>query len=284
MGIFTRLQPSRPDRAIHGYVYYRWTTRYIAIVRFFLERGHALGGARDFAARRLARTHHAKVVSTEDARRVIEIDKPIELRGLEHVVPYPVARDIVLSSPARIALATCACRASAAKLNRYDGSCGPAESCLYIGDPIASFVVEKQPSARFITQEEAVALVSEAAERGNVHTLWFKDAAADRMYAICNCCSFCCIGLQSQREGFSPLAGSGYVASVDEATCTSCGRCVEACAFGAVTLAAGRGAAIDADRCLGCGVCEHVCADGAIAMLPAASGPAPVPWSRGGES
>ena len=138
-----------------------------------------------------------------------------------------MARDIVLDAPTTIALAECACRAVAKNHGEYDGHCGPLESCLYLGDPIASFVVEKQPAtSRFITVEEALGVIDNAASRGNLHSLWFKDAAAGRMYAICNCCSCCCIGLKAEREGFSPLASSGFIAEVRADACTGCGSCV----------------------------------------------------------
>lgn len=270
------IQPSRPDRAVHGYVYYRWTSRYMAVVAAALDRPW-LGPVRTWAGQWLQRTHHAKVVSASDARRIISIDKPIEWRGLEHVVPFDVARDIVLDASPTIALATCACRAVAEKSGHRDGSCGPLASCLYVGDPIASFVANRQADARIITAEEALAVIEGAAERGNVHTLWFKDAADGRMYAICNCCTCCCIGLRSQEAGFSPLAGSGELAAVDAAACGACGACEQACPSAAISVDGV--AVVDPALCLGCGVCERTCPTDAISMAPAPCGPAPLPWS-----
>jgi len=280
VGRLLRLQPDRPDLAAHGYVYYRWTQRYVAVVRWALARPW-LGPLRRLTGRHLAETHHAKVVPAADAKRVITLDQPIELHDLEHVVPYHVARDVVLEAPVRIALARCACRGAAEAAGDRDGRCGPLEQCLYVGDEIASFVVEKQSSARFITAEEAVTVIEAAAERGSVHTLWFKDAAGGRMYAICNCCSCCCIGLKARRAGFDPLAGSGYVALVDAELCTACGACVDTCAFDALNLADGaRQVVVDPVGCLGCGACISVCPSDALLLVPAGDGEVgPVPWS-----
>ena len=264
MGRFLRLQPSRPDRAVHGYIYYRWTSAYMAVVRYFLERGAFFEPLRSATGRHLERTHHAKVVSADDARRLIAIDRPIDYRHLESVVPFPVARDIVLESPAAITLARCACRNVAEGRGTRESSCGPLETCLYIGDPIASFVAEKQPGARRITADEALEVIESASERGNIHTLWFKDAAAGRMYAMCNCCSCCCIGLKSVRAGFSPLAGSGYLARVDAGRCVGCGTCVGSCAFGAISLSADGVATVDPGLCLGCGTCTGACPSSAL--------------------
>jgi NAD-dependent dihydropyrimidine dehydrogenase PreA subunit len=281
MGRFLRMQPNRPDRAAHGYVYYRWTSRYVAVVRYFLERDWLFEPLRTAAGRHLERTHHAKVVPTSDARRLIKIDQPIEYRNLESVVPFAVARDIVLDSPATITLARCACRAVSEQRGTRSAECGPLETCLYIGDPIATFVAEKQPDARVITAEEALAVVSAAAERGDIHTLWFKDAAAGRMYAMCNCCSCCCIGLKSARAGFSPLVGSGYRARVDTHRCTGCGLCTGSCAFDALSISAAGTVVVDTALCLGCGACTARCPEGALSLEDAVDGATPVPWTTG---
>jgi ferredoxin len=281
MGRFLRMQPDRPDLAAHGYVYYRWTSRYMAVVRYFLEREWLFPPLRTVVGRHLERTHHAKVIPTSDARRLIEIDKPIEFRNLESVVPFAVARDIVLESPATITLARCACRSVAESRGTRNPSCGPLETCLYIGDPIATFVAEKQTDARIITADEALAVVVAAAKRGDVHTLWFKDAAAGRMYAMCNCCSCCCIGLRSAQAGFSPLVGSGYVSSVSHELCNGCGLCIETCAFDALSLGKAGDLQIDSEHCLGCGACIGSCPEGALSLARAASGAGPVPWSDG---
>jgi ferredoxin len=205
---------------------------------------------------------------------VIKIDRAVDLHDLESVVPYAVARDVVLEAPPTIALAQCACRGTAREAGRGH-DCGPLEQCLYLGDPIASFVAEKQPSARLITAEEALDVIDAAAARGAIHSLWFKDAAGGRMYAICNCCSCCCVGLEAQREGFRPIAASGYCATVDAEACMACGACVTGCVFGALSMGPDE-AVVDVARCLGCGACLRACPTGALALEPALGGPLPL--------
>lgn len=53
---------------------------------------------------------------------------------------------------------------------------------------------------------------------------------------------------------------------VDEATCTGCGKCVDACPTEAITLAAGR-AHIDDAACNDCGSCAQACPQGAIVLV-----------------
>lgn len=56
---------------------------------------------------------------------------------------------------------------------------------------------------------------------------------------------------------------SATVARVDPAKCTGCGRCVEACPFGAIEIRNGV-AVVDEAICRGCRACASVCPTGAI--------------------
>jgi ferredoxin len=147
--------------------------------------------------------------------------------------------------------------------------------CLVVGEPFASFVLEHNASgARAITPEEAVEILEAEAQRGHVHHAFFKEAMLDRFYAICNCCSCCCGAIQAQRNGTPMLISSGYVSQLEETHCVSCGACVAACPFGAMTLN-GR-VAIDSFACMGCGVCVAACPEGALSLVRDESKPAPL--------
>ena len=60
---------------------------------------------------------------------------------------------------------------------------------------------------------------------------------------------------------------SGQCAAIDEAKCTECGMCEEACRFGAI-----KDFRVDPHSCEGCGFCFHVCPEGAITMHENLSG------------
>ena len=61
------------------------------------------------------------------------------------------------------------------------------------------------------------------------------------------------------------IAPSGYLAHPDEGMCIACGACVDACAFGALTLDIT--AVVAWEKCLGCGVCTAFCPQEAITLL-----------------
>lgn len=243
-------------KALHGYVCGRWTKQYVdLLVNRIMPRLGPRG------RRRLADRYRGKVLTPEQSRAIITLDREVPLQDLEQVIPHPTARQIVLDAPADIAVLECACR-----LARPD-PCWPTQVCLLVGATFVDFLLEHHPgTSRRLTQEEALQLLAEEHERGHLHSAWFKDATMGRFYAICNCCKCCCGGIESMlRYGAPMMASSGYVAQVDETLCAGCGACVEACPFEAVHLDGT--AAVDREACMGCGVCEAKCPKGAMSLV-----------------
>jgi len=215
-------------------------------------------------------TYHGKVVPLSLACDLVSVKEDVELRGLERVIPYKIARDIVLKNPESIAVLNCGCRMLREK------PCEPIDVCLAVGDPFASFAVERgYLNARRISQDEACEILKAENRRGHVHAAYFKDAAGDRFYAICNCCSCCCLGMLAwNRFGVPILASSGFVAKVEEGECNACGDCESICPFSAIEV--GDIAVVKEDKCMGCGVCEEVCPAGVISLKRDPSKPEPL--------
>ncbi|MEN6340987.1 MAG: ATP-binding protein [Methanospirillum sp.] len=69
----------------------------------------------------------------------------------------------------------------------------------------------------------------------------------------------------------SPFEGA-ETAVVDPEKCWGCGRCVELCRFGALTVRDDALAVCEPRDCEGCGLCERVCPNGAITLKPRVSG------------
>ncbi len=258
---------------LHGYVYARWLYLYLGIGTEQHPLGRLLGPlvrwlGRMFPSRpsndpkrtTFADTYHGKVVPLEAATQLVTVEEEINIKNLEHIIPYTRARDIVLKNPDHIVVLECPCR------DVRSNPCLPLDVCLVIGEPFANFIIEHHPDrSRWITPDEAVDILHAEDERGHVHHAFFKDAMLGRFFAICNCCGCCCGAMQAHQRGTPMLASSGYVASVDADLCTGCGVCTDSCQFSA--LAMDNGATIaDTDACMGCGVCVSKCARGAISL------------------
>lgn len=257
---------------LHGYVYGRWPYLYIAagrgehwlsgvlkcvaaIVAWFQPKSEP-----DFEERTFADTYHGKVMTPQAACQLVSVREDVDLGDLEQIIPYKMARDIVLKNPDHIVVLDCACRSS------KPDPCLPLEVCMVIGEPFASFVIDHHPKrARWVTQAQAVRILEQEHERGHVHHAFFKDAMFGRFYAICNCCSCCCAAMDSFQRGSGMLACSGYIARVDPSECIACGTCSDACPFEAID-AQGAMAIVNEAECMGCGVCVSVCQQQAIRL------------------
>jgi ferredoxin len=266
-----RVGMSRFDR-LHGYVYGRWPYLYIGVGTGEHPLSRVVGPVVGWLGRWLpkgdgdkpqfsfADTYHGKVMPLEAAAQLVTVNEDVTLANLEPIIPYALARDIVLRNPDHIVVLECPCRAAREK------PCLPLDVCLIVGEPFASFVREQHPHrSRWISQQEAVDVLRAEQERGHVSHAFFKDAMLGRFYAICNCCSCCCAAMRAHRNGTPMLASSGYVAQVDAGLCAACGTCAGSCQFAAISTDDGL-ARIDASACMGCGVCVSKCRQEALSL------------------
>jgi Pyruvate/2-oxoacid:ferredoxin oxidoreductase delta subunit len=241
----------------HMYIYGRWTNQYVkTLIHYIFPRLKPAG------KKWLSNRYHAKVLTDDQAKAIISINQSIPLRDLEQIIPYPMARDLVLIGPPDVIAYECPCRHSRAN------SCQPTQVCMVIGQPFVDFILEHNPqSSRRLTRFEALELLEAEHKRGHVHTAWFKDACLDRFYNICNCCKCCCGGIEAMMKyGVPLLASSGFVAQVDKDLCVACGTCVNTCPFGASSLGEG-GITVEWHTCMGCGVCIDSCPNHARSLV-----------------
>jgi ferredoxin len=207
--------------------------------------------------------YHGKVVKLKDALQLVTQKVDLSLITPETVMPFKLAKDIILKNPESIAVGRCPCRAVSAK------PCLPMEVCFFVGDPGASFIADQNPHYRKVTQQEAVAILEAEHKRGHVHTAYFKKDMGNKFCALCNCCACCCLGVQMWNlfEGKVPiLAPSGYLSHVGT-DCSGCGECLKYCQFKAISLDENeQKAVINTSKCMGCGVCEDICPVGAITL------------------
>ncbi|MDR3305012.1 MAG: 4Fe-4S binding protein [Clostridiales Family XIII bacterium] len=208
--------------------------------------------------------YHAKVLSLEDSGKILTLKEDLNLPELpKTVVPFEVANKTIIKNPESIAVITCPCR----EIKGEDG-CYPRDVCLLLGEPWVSFALAfgGDVNARKITQEEALCIVRQQHEAGNVQAIFWKASQNDRTYCICNCCLCCCTALQAYNYANSPMfSGSGYKAVWDADACVNCGVCAGRCKFGALAMTDGK-LTYRAEKCLGCGVCADKCPAGALTL------------------
>lgn len=163
---------------------------------------------------------------------VIPVEKAISMENnsvsIEHISHWLDKYD------GRYAASPCSCRKSR---KTFDEGCAddPADWCIAVGD-MADYVVETNKGGRYITKDEALEILQKAEDNGFVHQITNIDGE-DKIFAICNCNVNVCYALRTSQLFNTPnMSRSAYVAHVDKANCVACGRCVEYCPAGAVTL------------------------------------------------
>ncbi len=134
----------------------------------------------------------------------------------------------------KYAASPCSCRRSR---ETYEEGCAddPEGWCIAVGD-MADYVVETGKGGRYITKEEAMEIFQKAEDNGFVHQITNIDGE-NKIFAICNCNVNVCYALRTSQLFNTPnMSRSAYVAHVEKEKCVACGRCVEFCPAGAVTL------------------------------------------------
>lgn len=191
--------------------------------------------------------------------RFFERMSRIPLEGLTHMVPpggagigmhvIPVQKEVDMCNEAislekisywldkyegKYAASPCSCRKSRMT---FDEGCAddPADWCVAVGD-MADYVVETGKGGRYITKEEALEIFKKAEDNGFVHQITNIDGE-DKIFAICNCNVNVCYALRTSQLFNTPnMSRSAYVAHVNKQNCVACGRCVEYCPAGALSL------------------------------------------------
>lgn len=179
------------------------------------------------------------------------------------VLPYERAAEIIKASW-NIGLANCQCRFSSQNCQ------APLDVCLILNS-WADFLNDRRLT-RPISKDEALAVLDRAEEAGLVHCT---NNARGQVPFICNCCSCCCNMLRGVTRLNFPrsLAGSSYVARVEECECLCDSLCISRCHFDAIKM--GRYPEIDEEKCMGCGLCVSSCPTGCLKLVKREDYPEP---------
>ena len=119
-----------------------------------------------------------------------------------------------------------------------------------------------------LEREDALTLLRECERRGLAHTVWtFKSPF---VAAICNCdlASGCVAMNLTLTHGVKLMWRGEWVARLADEACTSCGACIPACPFRALSRPRNGGPVVLAEEsCWGCGTCRSACPTGALSLI-----------------
>lgn len=194
--------------------------------------------------------------------RAIPINETIH--DTRQVMPY---EDIlkVIDNFEYYSVSTCPCSHRHNLDPDFDDCKHDLERCLHF-DRLGKYCVE-QGLGREITKDETLKILRMAANAGLVHGI---SNTKGRIDTICNCCSCCCLFLESvvKMPGIIPRGHqpSNYIRDVDKEKCIVCGLCARFCPMKALEVK-DKKLLFNPERCLGCGVCAHKCKQNATFLV-----------------
>jgi Pyruvate/2-oxoacid:ferredoxin oxidoreductase delta subunit len=203
--------------------------------------------------------------------RAIPIEQTI--KDTRQIMPYEDIMAFVEQEDYHT-VSTCACR-HRHNLDPDFATCKHETlNCLHFGS-LGRYIV-KYGLGKEISPEQTREILKNAADAGLVHGI---SNYKSKMDTICNCCSCCCLFLESITIAPPNPRGhqrSNYRVEHNQETCKSCGLCQKRCPIKAIELKDRteqmdshpgenlkhpykKEVAYDPDRCIGCGVCVHKC-------------------------
>lgn len=201
------------------------------------------------------------------------MDHRISREMLYWTLAYPAARWGIVGTPVapgeleeffsnatRAAVGPCRCRMA-------HGACSHAmetDIVVRTGFPIWTGLFPDE--YREIEPEEALAICrdSHGAGLAQISYAHLELGGQGSVFVMCNCCGDGCLPLLTYKAygaGRYPFHRGNLSAVVDSSVCEGCAVCVEACPFGARSLAADGKARVEG--CYGCGLCVSHCPSGA---------------------
>ena len=188
--------------------------------------------------------------------RTIPVRESIPVKNV--ILPYEHI-DEILAAHHTFAVANCICRQ---EMHMVGHDCGkPLETCMAFDGAADYFVQDGR--GRYITREDALAIILKAEETGLVLQPGISRAAGN----LCMCCGCCCGVLRSLKMNPYParMTSSPFYAILDQDACAGCGTCLERCQMEAISLPDGV-AELNLERCIGCGLCVTTCPNNALTL------------------
>lgn len=190
------------------------------------------------------------------------------LEGETHVEVMDYERaSRVIGDATSIAVGICYCRHRKEHLGKACSA--PQHNCMTFGTTAEALI--KHGIARRVDKKAALDILVEAIGHNLVQ---FCENVRRDVAFMCHCCGCCCEALHAvRRHGLErSLITSNFIARIEAASCTGCGRCVKVCPVESITLDADsndanprrRRARVLEKRCIGCAVCVRNCPEKCI--------------------
>lgn len=185
-----------------------------------------------------------------------------------HILDYERASEVIRTASHR-GIGLCYCRHKMAHLSR---SCGaPMDICMTFNSAGASLI--RHGFARAVDAVEGLELLQKAYDNNLIQ---FGENVRQQVSFICNCCGCCCEAMIAARRFgmLHPVHTTNFLPRINDAACTGCGRCVQACPVEAMSLVSANDphlpkrekAKLHEETCLGCGLCVRICPVDAIRL------------------
>jgi len=199
--------------------------------------------------------------------RTVAVTEDI-MDGPQEVVPWQVLEHFVERGSFMWVMDECICRRSM-KCKDYPVDLG----CLFIGEAARKI---NPALGRQVSKQEALEHLARCREAGLFHlvgknkldAVWLNVRPGEKLLTICSCCTCCCLWRflpdlsASLASVLERMPGLEIKVTED---CVGCETCLEAkCLAGAVSVVDGR--AVISGDCRGCGRCVELCPNGAITM------------------
>lgn len=166
-------------------------------------------------------------------------------------------------------VSTCACRHRHNLDPDMDSCRHETTNCLHFGR-LGRYIV-KHGLGKKISREETLDILKRAADAGLVHGISNYKSGMD---TICNCCSCCCLFLETLKVDPPVAKGhqrSNYMVEHNPDTCKTCGLCEKRCPVSAITMRNNdegeKQVKYNPDLCIGCGVCAHKCPTQSLKLI-----------------
>jgi len=184
--------------------------------------------------------------------------------GAIHILDFEKASNVIKTAK-HIGIGMCYCRH---KMQHVGKNCSAPidDICMTFGNTADSLI--RHEYARRIDASECMELLYKAYDFNLVQC---GENVRNSVSFICNCCGCCCEALVAAKKfgNLHPVETTGFLPSLNSATCIGCGKCQKACQVDVIKMDESNGKRlpqIDENLCLGCGLCVRACPNNSLLL------------------